>query len=223
MNRIQKLFSFNIALLGLILLSILIIDKPLSIFVAGKLVSLKPFFYNFTISVDKFSASIFWLLLLSFVLGLFFLFSKKTKQIGFILLTLAFTHVTASVMTNTMKTVFKRARPEMYLEGNNQNIDFNNKQTKDYSFPSGHTSFYLSLFLPAALAFRRYALLFLLIPSIVIIGRIIQNEHYLSDVLCSVLIVYDVCFLTYWLFCWLDNALTNTKKKKAANNINLAK
>jgi len=228
MKRTRKIIILNIAFLGVILFSIIYVDKPLSAFVADELMGIKQFFFNFTFAFDRLSYHILWFITLSFVLGLMFLFNKKTKELGFILLTLCFAHVTASAITNNMKMEFKRARPNMYFQEDGKTVDFYNEQTRDYSFPSGHTSFYLSLFLPAALVFRRYSPYILFIPAVIALGRIIQNEHYLSDVLCSILIVFNVCILLLWLFYWLDNTLINFKnkrieKRKTKYNTKLAK
>lgn len=101
----------------------------------------------------------------------------------------------------------------MYLRSE-KTVDFYNEQIKDYSFPSSHTSFYLSLFLPFALAYRKYLPLLLFIPFIIIAGRVIQNEHYLSDVLCSMLIVLDLCFFSYGALNWIDNSISKNRYKK---------
>ena len=113
-----------------------------------------------------------------------------------------------------MKAAFKRARPALYINGDEKTIDFFSEQTRDYSFPSAHTAFYFSFFLPFALPFKRYLPLILFIPAVIAIGMVVQNDHYLSDVLCSILIVFNICLLTYWVLNFIDNTSVNFKTKR---------
>jgi membrane-associated phospholipid phosphatase len=186
MQRPKKLVRLNLLLIGLLFLSIAVIDKPLAVFLNAKLTSVQSFFYNFTLAADNITNHSFYLLMLFCGLGLFFLFKRRTRKLAFVLLTVVFALLASAFMTNTMKFEFKRARPDVYLKSDGKAPDFYNDGSMDYSFPSAHTSFYLSLFLPGALVFRRFAPALLVIPGVIIIGRIVQNEHYLSDVLCSV-------------------------------------
>ena len=200
-------------------MSIVLIDKPLANFVATRLGFAKPFFNNYTAFFDAVSIHIFWILAGALVLGLAFLFSNRTKKLGFVLLTIICAHLVASALTNIMKSEFKRARPEIYLGTKGQSNDFYNNNTRDYSFPSSHTSFYISLFLPVALVFRKYAVLILLLPGIIILGRIVLNEHYLSDVLCSILLVYNLCYIIYSLLCQADRARAGFVNNKIKHTI----
>lgn len=210
MNKAKKVILLNASLLILLFLSIVLLDKPLASFIAGYAAPVQPFFYKVTAFLDSFSVYVAPLLLTCFVLGLLLALSRKTRKAGFVLLTLAFVNIIASALTNTMKTELRRARPELYLKEGSGGADFYNQQTRDYSFPSSHTSFYLSLFLPVALAFRKLAPLLLLIPAVVIVGRVVQNEHYLSDVLCSILIVFNLCFLMLQLLCGVERIRSRT-------------
>lgn len=216
MNKAKKVLVLNAGLVVLMLLSLALADKPLASFIAGHAAPVQPFFYGVTALLDSFSLYIAWLLLGAFTLGTLLIFSRKTRTTGFVFLTLVLAHVLASVATSTMKTEFRRARPEVYLKEGTQSAGFFNNETRDYSFPSSHTSFYLSLFLPAALAFRRCAPLLLLIPVVVTLGRVVQNEHYLSDVLCSILIVFNLCFLIFHLLCRLEHIRSNTSRSSKA-------
>lgn len=227
MQRAKKLVRLNLLLLGLFFLSIAVIDKPLAGFVKADLTSVQPFFHNFTLAADNITNHSFYLLLFASVFGLLCLLKRRTRKVAFVLLTIVFTVVVSLFVTNVMKFEFARARPDVYLKSEGKAADFYSNETKDYSFPSAHTSYYLSLFLPGALVFRRLAPALLVIPGVVIIGRVVQNEHYISDVLCSILIVLNLCALILGLFYLLDNKLkvkeTNSKMKEAADNIALVK
>jgi len=228
---LKKLTLFNIILLGLISLSIATIDRPLSNFIEENLTSLKPFFNYLTVNSDyivgfilyKLFGSLPFFLLFCFVVGLICLLSRKTKLLGFFLLTMIFAYPATTILTNIMKMEFRRARPEIYLQGNESTLDFHSDQMPNDSFPSGHAALYLSLFLPGAMAYRNYAPYFLVIPGMIIFGRVVQNYHYLSDVLFSVVFAFNLCLLVYWLLNCLDRTLTKiinklNRKRKAADN-----
>jgi membrane-associated phospholipid phosphatase len=53
------------------------------------------------------------------------------------------------------------------------------------SFPSGHVAFYAGLFLPLMLLFPRWSALFALPPLFVAAARLLEHDHYLSDVTAS--------------------------------------
>jgi membrane-associated phospholipid phosphatase len=227
MERAKKLVRLNLLLIGLLLLSIAVIDKLLAAFVNTKLTSVQPFFYNFTLAADDVTNHSFYLLLLCSGLGLLFLFKRRTRKVAFVLLAIVFNVVVSLFVTNVMKFEFERARPDVYLISEGKTADFYSKETRDYSFPSAHTSFYLSLFLPGALVFKRFAPVLLFIPGVVIIGRVVQNEHYLSDVLCSIIIVFNLCAFILGLFYLLDNKLRvkegKSKMKKETDTVALVK
>jgi membrane-associated phospholipid phosphatase len=213
--KIGIYININIILACIILISIIFIDRPLSAFIDNYLKWGQPFFLNFTIFFDKILVHIFWFLMFFIVSGLFLIFSKRTKKVGFIFLTVVFTNFIAyGVITAKLKMEFKRARPNLYLNGGEQTADFYNEQAIDYSYPSLHAAFYLSLFLPFTLVFKRYAPLILFIPGVITVGRVVQNDHYLSDILTSLLIVFNVFLFIYWLFCWVDNYRINFKIKR---------
>jgi membrane-associated phospholipid phosphatase len=204
MNKITLFFMLNIISIGIIFLSFYCIDKPLSIFIHHHFDEKKPFFLNFTTAFDNYSGYIIWIYILSLIVGTMLVFKAKYKKIGFALLTLLVANIGGTVLTSVIKSKVKRARPEIHLIQKQNNIELHQELTLNYSFPSSHTSFYLSLFLPFAILFRKYACLILIIPGIIIVGRIVQNEHFLSDVLGSVLIVSNLCFIAKEVFALID-------------------
>ncbi|PIQ20376.1 MAG: hypothetical protein COW65_15355 [Cytophagales bacterium CG18_big_fil_WC_8_21_14_2_50_42_9] len=215
MANVKKCFYLNLVLVILIIICIAFIDKPLSSFTENNLTELKPFFFEFTDIFDRLFYHIIWFILFFIVFGTLTLFNKRTKRLSYVFLTVVITVFAAyGVITAKMKTELKRARPEVYLTSGKQTTDFFNENTKDFSFPSSHAAFYLSLFLPFALAFKRYSPLILFIPVVVIIGRVVQNVHYLSDVLCSILIVIDVCLLSFWFFNLIESIWIGFKIKR---------
>jgi membrane-associated phospholipid phosphatase len=219
----KKLIAVNISLGAMVLLGIFFIDRPLAGFISRNLIHLAPSFNYLTVHLDYIThfilfelfGSLPFFLLFSGVVGLLCLASRKTKPVALFLLTMVFAYPTTAILTNIIKAEVKRARPEVYLQTSGSTRDFYSEQVPNDSFPSGHVALYLSLFLPAALAFRKYAPFFLLIPGIILLGRVIQNQHYLSDVLFSVALALDLCLMAHWLFTALGRALTGLLKKTA--------
>lgn len=205
---------FNLVLTFFILLSILFFDRPLSIFINDNLKVTQHVFNSFTNFFDSVFFYSIWILLFFIILGVFLIFKNGNKRLGLIFLTIVFTNLASyGLITPKIKTELKRARPSLYLIGGEQTTDFFNKQSKDYSYPSSHAAFYLSLFLPLAFFYKRFALLILFIPGVISVGRVVQNHHYLSDVLTSLLIVFNVQLFIFSLLFWLYQGWINFKIK----------
>lgn len=220
MISLKKITQFNFILVSLIAFSILFLDKPIATFIANNLSGVKPFFLYVTNVLDTVFYHIIWYLILCIVCGVCFIFNNNTRRISFAFFTIVLATIGAyGIITAKMKTEFKRARPEVYLIGDGNTSDFFNEKTKDYSFPSSHVAFYLSLSLPLALIFRQYIVLILIIPAIITIGRVFQNVHYLSDVLCSILIVLNFCILSFWILHQMENIWIRIKTKRKIKNI----
>lgn len=108
--------------------------------------------------------------------------------------------VTTQLITQTVKVLINRARPNTQGRSNN----FSNIPLKNYSFPSGHTTAAFSM--ATTLSSVAPFLLILYIPaSIVAVSRIYLGVHYPSDVLAGMIIgtaasgfvsqYYDIIFL----------------------------
>ena len=61
------------------------------------------------------------------------------------------------------------------------------------SFPSGHVAYYWGLLLPVAYLFPRRWALWLFVPTIVSVLRIVLDDHFLSDVGMSMILAATAC------------------------------
>jgi len=94
--------------------------------------------------------------------------------------------------TSHLKGLFGRLRPYQLIErGDWSQIWF----AGGTSFPSGHVAFFWGLFLPLAYLFPRYRLPLLVIPVFIAFARIVDNVHFLSDVLGSIALAALVTLL----------------------------
>lgn len=152
-----------------------------------------PSFYNFMRTItnvgDVLSTVI---ILLVFSAFLFF----KNKKDSYVLALAAFSSI---ILTETIKHVVQRARPENLLQ-------------QGFSFPSAHAMI-SAVFLLASIyllspllknKFSKYT--FLLITSVVFplvaFSRIYLSVHYTSDVIAGILLG-SICFLFSWLaYCY---------------------
>ncbi len=57
------------------------------------------------------------------------------------------------------------------------------------SFPSGHAAYYFGLFLPLVYLAPRQCRLLLVFPVFVAVSRVVENMHFLSDVVASVVLI----------------------------------
>lgn len=107
---------------------------------------------------------------------------RRTRAFGWPLFYLALVQAVATVTADLAKPQLGRLRPfeaaaapgaaDTWFVGAN-------------SFPSGHVAFYAGLFLPLIVLVPRWALLWALPPLFVAAARVLENDHYLSDVAAS--------------------------------------
>ncbi|HYJ30669.1 MAG TPA: phosphatase PAP2 family protein [Allosphingosinicella sp.] len=111
--------------------------------------------------------------------GLLLLVMASTRSIGFPLLYVGLVQLLAYVAADMSKPWFGRVRPSEALSGSDLWFAAGN------SFPSGHTAFYAGLFLPLILLFPRLSPLWAIPPLFVAAARVMERDHYLSDVSAS--------------------------------------
>ena len=105
----------------------------------------------------------------------------RTSPIGWPLLYLALVQAVSTVAADLSKPPFGRLRPFEAAAGGGADTWFAGAN----SFPSGHVAFYAGLFLPLIVLLPRWALLWMLPPLFVAAARVLENDHYLSDVAIS--------------------------------------
>lgn len=103
----------------------------------------------------------------------------------------------AGAGTRLVKIAVGRARPSIQTEAAWKGPSLHARYN---AFPSGHTAASTAFFATLALACWRIGTPFLVIPLLVAFSRIYTNAHYLSDVVCALLIgLLSACAVAQWL------------------------
>ena len=140
-----------------------------------------------------------WYIILSLLVYVIWRINKpKFARAGLFVLS---TTILSGVLINIIKVIFGRARPRLYIEEDLYGFFWFKLDVLYRSFPSGHATTAMGVWLAFALLFPKYRFLFILIGGIISLSRVIIGEHYLSDVLIggwigamTTLILYEVFY-----------------------------
>jgi undecaprenyl-diphosphatase len=115
----------------------------------------------------------------------------------------------AGLADDLFKFVFGRARPYLWLAGDDSGFGFFRYSAKFASFPSGHTTTSVAAALAFSILLPRARLWFLPAAGIIGLSRIVLDVHYPSDVVAGALLGAAVA---YWVGKRLEklNWLTRT-------------
>ncbi len=117
------------------------------------------------------------------IAGAILLALRRARQLGRPLLYLASVQFVATLIADLSKPPFGRLRPyEAMADGRIGDTWFVGAN----SFPSGHAAFYAGLFFPLVQILPRWTLMWLLPPLFISIARVVQHDHYVSDVTTSI-------------------------------------
>jgi membrane-associated phospholipid phosphatase len=176
-----------ITFLGCLLL-IVFFDQPLARFTQQHLAGTAPFFLAYTHAVEEAYTVLMWpigglpLLFVGSVAGFLLVRIVLRQPSGNIFLLLLLTHVVSQISANVLKVAVHRLRPEVLLGTGYTGLGFWQSGPANDSFPSAHVAVFFSLFWPLVVAFPRYCIPLLLVPGVVSIGRLVLEQHYVSDV-----------------------------------------
>ncbi len=112
------------------------------------------------------------------------------RKIAAIFITVAL----AGLADDALKIVFGRARPYLWLAGDDSGFGFFRYSAKFASFPSGHTTTSVAAALALGAVFPRWRPAFLLAALLIALSRIVLDVHYLSDVIAGALLGAAVAF-----------------------------
>ena len=178
----------------LILLSYFFIDKSVAYFAFEHDKSLSPIFETLSHGAD----STFWLVG-SALLWIFYRFYKKNsyraKQMSFMFISVA----TTGVVVNIVKMFFGKARPILLKKEQIFGFEwFVPPSAYDYhSFPSGHTTTAFSIATVLTLMFPRYWALFYIYATTMALSRVLNWNHYVSDVIAGAVLGTLVTLLLF--------------------------
>ena len=185
-------------------------DKPF------ESIYLKDFFKQITVLGDS-----KWYFASSFFVIIFCYFIKKTnywhnhKNIINVCnnfsIFLSLSLITTGLITQLLKHIIGRPRPEHTSFDGNLEFNFFNLSSEFHSFPSGHTSTIFVVALVASFFLPKLKYFFISLAGAIAFSRIVVGAHFFTDVLAGMTVSYLGVKLTK-LF--LDKRFPNITKKK---------
>jgi membrane-associated phospholipid phosphatase len=198
--NVRELLAYRTTFfLSLITISIIQVDRPLAIFIDSHLAALQEPFRKILSGIeflDAYPVSRYVIGGLVVATAIFFLVRDKSIRRAKFFLFIGATLFTSRLITATLKVVFDRSRPFVFLDNRSINDFFSGGD----SFPSGHATNYFSFFLPLMVLMPRYKWALVVLPGFIALQRVIVNEHYLSDVLAGILIASLMTLLFQRIF-----------------------
>jgi len=191
-----RIAAASAAVLLLIVLSYFFLDIPVSLYCKGLNKSIVDFFGI----VTEFGIST-WYLVGSFALFLFYRFFQRRPLYAHRALFLFSSIAVSGIVSNTLKVLIGRYRPEMFFERGLYGINFFNFSFFNFShgltsFPSGHTATTFSLAWALSLFFPHTRVPLFCFAVMVGASRVIITSHYLSDALGGAYVgIMSVLFL----------------------------
>lgn len=184
---------------------ILFLDQPVAWFSHRYLAGAKPFFAAYTQGAEALYASLMLPIgplpiLFVGLLGAFVAFRVVLRRRwGTVFLLVLFVHIASQIGANVLKGIVHRLRPEVLFEKGFVGVGLWQAGPHNDSFPSGHAVGFFSLFWPFAVVFPRYRLPLSILPGLICIGRLVLDQHYVSDVWFSVWLVVAFTVLFHGL------------------------
>ena len=136
--------------------------------------------------------------LLLFVLFYIVRILLKKERLGNQFLLIALSSSLLNAIIIPIKMLFGRFRPELWISNQQYGFDFLVRSDLEMSFPSGHAITIFSIFVSLSCLYPKKSPLFLILALVLSFCRVIENKHYLSDILASLLIAFFGCQWIYY-------------------------
>jgi membrane-associated phospholipid phosphatase len=101
----------------------------------------------------------------------------------------------AGLADDVLKVIFGRARPFMWLAGDTSGFHPFRVKSQFNSFPSGHTTTSFAAAIALGALFPRLRAAFFLVAMAIGVSRIVQDVHYLSDVVAGAALGMTIAIL----------------------------
>jgi membrane-associated phospholipid phosphatase len=124
-----------------------------------------------------------WYLVISALLFVIFKFIYVNMTLAYRSIFVFLAISISGLVTDIMKFIFARYRPEMLFEKNLYGFDLLQIHYKMTSFPSGHANTITALMLAVYFIFPKYKIVYFPIALLVIASRVVLCDHFLSDVI----------------------------------------
>jgi len=181
-------------LLAAIFISVAVLDRPLALFIQQQLGGVTKLAGGFTTALEwifAFEVSKYLYAFLLLLAGVVFHVMQKSAARARYFYFVGSTLLLSRVISGTLKNVFERVRPKEFM---------NSRTPADFfvdggsSFPSGHAAFYLGLLLPLAILFPKLRWPLIGFAALASLARVIELDHYLSDILASAFVAVLLAF-----------------------------
>jgi membrane-associated phospholipid phosphatase len=199
----QPVVSFRNLFIFLVCYSLLFlyVDRPVAEFFRVHSLS---FFLNFFNLAGK---GIIYIAVF-FMLALYFWVVAKSERWARRMAGMSAWVATAYASCAVLKVLCGRARPVLWFTEKKFGFFGFHFANEYWSFPSGHTTTFISVALGLSIFFPKYWKVFLLIGVLFSLTRVILTEHYLSDVLATSVLMF---ILLVGVMSWL-RTITAWKK-----------
>ncbi len=199
----KQYFLYIASLLFLIFISYFFIDKT----VAKYFITNKETFETLGDFISIWGES-HWYFATAIIGFIIFKFIKKTELFAQRFLFLLYINLFSGLISLVLKNIFGRIRPWGLREGGDtygfllfQNFEMGfiekmkhhfftliNAPTTYSSFPSGHTTTVFAAFTYLCILFPKYFYLWLSIATILVFGRILDSDHFVSDIFAGIIV-----------------------------------
>lgn len=181
-----------LALIAFVILCYFFVDIPLTVYLSNNLTFLKP--------VASFFSAIFspFTLLVATPI-LFFLnhFLWKKEILKELFRVLIFAIPLSFFAVKILKHIFHRTRPAKLLAFGDYGFHLFGHSSSGTSFPSSHACMIGAVFGALSCIYPKYTVQFMLAALIISFSRVIELEHFLSDVACGCIVGALIAQLLY--------------------------
>lgn len=199
----KSYFIFIATMIALIIFSYFYIDRDVSMYFIAHADTYKIFGKKISIIGES-----HWYFIIAILGALYYTYIKRNKVFQQRFLFLLYVNIFSGLISIVLKMFFGRLRPWKLENGENrfgflinENPDFTFMQDVHYqiknlienstfytSFPSGHTVTTMAVFTYAMILFPRYFYLWTTLAIMGVGGRILANDHFISDILAGSLV-----------------------------------
>jgi len=180
-----------------IILSILLLDRPLALFFHGQSETLRDIFRfitRFGVSTGYLigAAVAFTALRVAALLPRLVAYADRLRAYSYLPLFFFSAIAVPGLAVDLIKTVFGRARPKLLFSNGDYAFTWWGTQADYWSFPSGHTANAVAIALALGMIWPRYRVLYAIFAVLIAASRIIITAHYLSDVIMGAFLAFAI-------------------------------
>ena len=164
------------------------------------------YFKKFFINITEVGNSL-WFFLIAIILFLASIFLQKikknkkniiySKQISVLLF---FSILITGIITQTIKHIVGRPRPNYAIESNSYELNFFNLESVFHSFPSGHTSTIFVVALVMSFLTPKIKYVYIFFALLVSLSRVVVGAHYFLDIVAGIVVAFIGFKVTFYLF-----------------------